>query len=358
MIEFGAYTQADTVAHRLHPAAKVTFTLAFLAGLALAGSPTGVGIFAAITAAVLAICRTTPRQVLKILKPMRWLMLFVFIIDIAFCGWQNGSTTVALPAALASIAQAVATTAAPASDTFAITLSFSANTLVTGIIQAFLNLTKFACAMLGAAMLMRTTTPTALADAAAIMLRPLTPRTPRAATALHSATFALQTTFRFVPVLLDEFHQVKQAQTERGAFNLQNAEGARGLFPANPANATSETEFDAKNSACHPSPAHLRQKRPRLLAKVRAYIPVIVPVFESALRRSDALAQAVHNRGFTQTGTITPDLIVPPKVEKCESGTITPDLIVPTCIRVYAFTPASGLTVVASLAVLAAGILL
>ncbi len=343
-MEFGAYTQADTVAHRLHPAAKITFTLAFLAGLALAGSPVGVGVFAAITAAVLVVCRTSSRQALKILKPMRWLMLFVFIIDIAFCGWQNGSTTVTLLAAFAPTVQAAATTAAPASDTFAIMLPFNANTLVTGIIQAALNLIKFACAMLGAAMLMRTTTPTALADAAAIMLRPLTPRTPRAAAALHSATFALQTTFRFVPVLLDEFHQVKQAQTERGAFNWDN--NLRSYCPS----------------------LQDGSRRPRLLAKVRAYIPVIVPVFESALRRSDALAQAVHNRGFTQTWDNNLRSYCPNSQNaECVTGTTIPasDTFAtlnpaprPTCIRAYAFTPASGLTLAISLVILGVGILL
>ena len=101
---------------------------------------------------------------------------------------------------------------------------------------------------------MATTSPTALADGAAALLRPLA----RFGLRTDDATIAIQLTLRFVPVLIEEFNRIKAAQETRLA------------------------RFDS------PSP----------LQRARTFVPVITPLFSSALRRSDTLALAMVNREY------------------------------------------------------------
>lgn len=123
-----------------------------------------------------------------------------------------------------------------------------------GLLFGVLCVVRFALIMLGTSTLMATTSPTALADGAATFMRPLA----RLGLRTDDATVAIQLTLRFVPVLVEEFNRIKAAQEARLA------------------------RFDS------PSP----------LQRARAFIPVITPLFSSALRRSDTLALAMVNREY------------------------------------------------------------
>ena len=103
---------------------------------------------------------------------------------------------------------------------------------------------------------MATTSPTALADGVERLMRPLH----RLGLRTDDVTLAIQLTLRFIPALLEEFARIKEAQEMRLA------------------------QFDAASS----------------LARARSFVPVIVPLFSSALRRSDTLALAMVNREYGQ----------------------------------------------------------
>lgn len=125
-----------------------------------------------------------------------------------------------------------------------------------GLSYGFESVLRFAIVLLGTSSLMVTTSPTELTDGVALLLKPLA----KLGVPTDNVSLAVGMTLRFVPVVLAEFNRMKAAQEARFA------------------------SFDSK----------------RLVDRVRCYIPVMVPVFASALRRSRRLALALENRGYGQ----------------------------------------------------------
>lgn len=152
-----------------------------------------------------------------------------------------------------------------------------------GLVFGALSVMRFAFVLLGTSMLMSTTSPTALGDGAERLMRPLR----RLGLHIDDLTLAIQLTLRFIPVLLEEFSRIKETQEMRLA------------------------RFDAASP----------------FARARSFVPVIVPLFSSALRRSDTLALAMVNREYGQYRSVR------------------------TCIRLYRFGAAE-------VGVLAAGVIL
>ena len=115
------------------------------------------------------------------------------------------------------------------------------------------NVVRFACLLLGTSALMATTSPAALTDGFALLARPLS----RVGVRTDRAQLAVSMTFRFVPTLVAEFDRIRIAQASRAAS-----------FGGNVAQRAIST------------------------------VPVLVPLFTSALRRSETLAFAVESRLF------------------------------------------------------------
>ncbi len=124
---------------------------------------------------------------------------------------------------------------------------------VGGIAFGVENVVRFACLLLGTSALMATTSPAALTDGFALLARPLA----RAGVRTDRAQLAVSMTFRFVPTLVAEFDRIRIAQASRAAS-----------FGGNVAQRAIST------------------------------VPVLVPLFTSALRRSETLAFAVESRLF------------------------------------------------------------
>ena len=122
-----------------------------------------------------------------------------------------------------------------------------------GIAFGVENVVRFACLLLGTSALMATTSPAALTDGFALLARPLS----RAGVRTDRAQLAVSMTFRFVPTLVAEFDRIRIAQASRAAS-----------FGGNVAQRAIST------------------------------VPVLVPLFTSALRRSETLAFAVESRLF------------------------------------------------------------
>ncbi|WP_321973142.1 energy-coupling factor transporter transmembrane component T [Paratractidigestivibacter sp.] len=127
-----------------------------------------------------------------------------------------------------------------------------------GVIYAAQSVARFALVLLGSSTLMATTSPTELTDATSMLLLPLR----RLGVRVDDTALSVSMTLRFVPVVLEEFKRVKAAQEARLA------------------------RFD--------------QASP--LARARAYVPVMVPLFAGALRRSQTLALAIRNREYGECG--------------------------------------------------------
>lgn len=160
-----------------------------------------------------------------------------------------------------------------------------------GIAFGIDSVARFALVLLGTAGLMATTSPTELSDAAARAMAPLR----RLGLKTDSACLAVQMTLRFVPTLAEELDRIRTAQEARLADFSQ----------------------------------------PSALARVRAHIPVIVPLLSSAFRRADTLALAIQNREWGAH----------PNVRR-------------TCLRAYRLQTRDGAAIAVAVAVLLAAALL
>jgi energy-coupling factor transport system permease protein len=239
-MKIGVYSQQKTILHGLNPAVKIACSLVFLAACAMAQSVVGLLAACAFTVVVLACGRVTPKTALKILRPMIPLMVFVAVLDIAVCG---------------------------------------------GVVVAATSIVRFVCSLLGAALLMRTTSPTELADGVRILLTPLT----KAGIKTDSFIFAVQATFRFIPVLFGELGEIRQAQRERVGVTF-------GATSQGQVDEASTASLSTKNGEGKGRSAS--KSKEGLATKVKSTIPLMVPLFDSALRRADMLAIAINNRGF------------------------------------------------------------
>lgn len=124
-----------------------------------------------------------------------------------------------------------------------------------GVMAAVLYTARFLLLLLSGALLMFTTAPTALTDALGSLLSPLK----RAGVPVEQAVLVISIALRFVPTLAHEADNIVAAQTARGA----DLEGTGRL------------------------------------SRLRALVPLAVPLFLGALRHANNLGRALDARCYT-----------------------------------------------------------
>ncbi|MBP5780512.1 MAG: energy-coupling factor transporter transmembrane protein EcfT, partial [Clostridia bacterium] len=108
--------------------------------------------------------------------------------------------------------------------------------------------------VIGASVVTYTTTSVNLTDGLESLMKPLKiVRFP-----VHEAAMMMGIALKFIPIFADETDRIMKAQTARGS------------------------DFDSK----------------KFMARVKSYIPVLIPLFISAWRRADELAQAMNARCY------------------------------------------------------------
>ena len=108
--------------------------------------------------------------------------------------------------------------------------------------------------ILGASLMTLTTTPTKLTDALEKLMRPLK----KIHVPVHEIAMMMSIALRFIPTLIEETDKIMSAQKARGA------------------------DFESGN----------------LIKKVKAMVPLLVPLFVSAFRRANDLALAMEARCY------------------------------------------------------------
>ncbi|MGN0458338.1 MAG: energy-coupling factor transporter transmembrane component T family protein [Eubacterium sp.] len=103
--------------------------------------------------------------------------------------------------------------------------------------------------------LLSVTSPMQMMDAIGFYLKPLK----YVGVKVDGITLIISVAIQFIPILLSEASNIKKAQTARGA------------------------EFESKN----------------LFKKAKSILPLVVPIFVSAFKRADEMAQALEARGYT-----------------------------------------------------------
>ncbi len=123
-----------------------------------------------------------------------------------------------------------------------------------GVYSAVFIASRILCLILGSSLLTYTTTPTALTDAIEYLLRPLRVIHVNA----HDIAMMMTIALRFIPTLMEETDKIMSAQKARGA------------------------DMDNGN----------------LVQRVRALVPVLIPLFVSSFRRAYELAMAMECRCY------------------------------------------------------------
>lgn len=123
-----------------------------------------------------------------------------------------------------------------------------------GIYTAIVVSVRIICLVLFGTMLTYTTTPTALTDAIEALLKPLK----LLHVDVHSFAMIMTIALRFIPTLLEEVDKIMAAQKSRGA--------------------------DMENGS--------------IIKRIKAVVPVIIPLFVSSFRRANELAYAMECRCY------------------------------------------------------------
>ena len=108
--------------------------------------------------------------------------------------------------------------------------------------------------MAGTSLLTLTTSPIALSDGIEILLTPLK----KIHFPAHELAMMMTIALRFIPTLMEEADKIRKAQMARGA------------------------DFESGN----------------VIARAKAMIPILIPLFVSAFRRADELAMAMESRCY------------------------------------------------------------
>lgn len=120
---------------------------------------------------------------------------------------------------------------------------------------------RFTLLVIGSSLLTLTTTPTELTDALEYLLKPLK----LIKIPVHDLAIIMSIALRFIPGLVEETDKIMMAQKARGA------------------------NLDSGN----------------LFKKIKAMLPVLIPLFVSAFRRADELADALDARCYNASPTRT-----------------------------------------------------
>lgn len=222
--------------HGLDPRAKIAAMLLFTAALVLSDGWPALALLAPCAAAVLAATKIPPRTYARALRPLRWLMLFVFLFQLL---GGAGSGAAELPAAGGG---AWEWTLGP------VTLTAAA---VSG---ALLAVCRMALLILFTSLLTFTTTPSMLSRGVEGLIRPLA----RRGTGAERFALMLRLALRFIPALLEEAQTILKAQAARGA------------------------DYEEMN----------------MRYKARLLLSLLVPVTVGAFRRAEELTTSLEARGY------------------------------------------------------------
>lgn len=229
-VPFGNYVPGDSPVHRLEPRAKLGLTAAFTIALFLVDSWAGMAIAAGAVVGALALSRVPPRIVVRGLSAVSFILAFTVIANAL--RW-NDST-----AALVTVGPLTVSTE--------------------GLSQGLFFAVRIVLLVLGTSLVTLTTSPVAITDALAALMRPLERvRFPAADVAMM-----LSVALRFIPTTAEEAEKVIVAQAARGA---RFSEGGP-------------------------------------VSRARAYVPVLVPLFVNLFRRADDLAIAMESRCYRGAG--------------------------------------------------------
>ena len=224
-ITLGQYYPLKSVVHALDPRVKILLLIAYIAGVFIVPDLTGFILVVLYLALACKLSKLPFRLLIKGLKPLRFILIFTFILNPFFTG----------------------------GETPLLNLGFATLTRE-GLINAVRYSLRLIFLVLGSSLLTLTTAPVTLTDGLERLLSPLKVLHFPA----HEMAMMMTIALRFIPTLLEEADKIMKAQSARGA------------------------DFESG----------------RLFERAKAMVPLLVPLFVSALRRAGDLAMAMEARCY------------------------------------------------------------
>ena len=198
-ITIGQYYPANSCIHKLDSTTKLVATIVFMVSLFVVNKFWPYLLVAAALVAVIKMSHIPLKYIMKGIKPLRWIILFTFVINIFFLPgeviWKFGFLTLTRE----------------------------------GIRQAIFMSIRLIFLVVGTSLLTLTTSPIQLTDGIERALNPLK----KIGMPVHELAMMMTIALRFIPTLLDETDKIMKAQMSRGAdFESSNIiNRAKNLVP-------------------------------------------------------------------------------------------------------------------------------
>jgi energy-coupling factor transport system permease protein len=224
-ITIGQFHNADSLIHRLDPRIKITLFFVLIVTAFLTDGLPGLGLLLAFMLVAVALSSVKLRVVAKAMAPLCFLLIFPLVFNLFF---TPGGTPL-----------------------------FSWGVILVtdeGAYRAFFMTLRLFTLFLSATLLTLTTSPIALCDATASMLKPFE----RFGVPSYEISLMISIALRFIPTLFEDFDHIRKAQLSRGA-----------VF-----------------------------SRGGLIKRARALLPCLVPLFAQSFRHAEDLALAMESRCY------------------------------------------------------------
>ncbi|MBS4216535.1 MULTISPECIES: energy-coupling factor transporter transmembrane component T family protein [Neobacillus] len=222
---FGRYVPADSVIHKMDPRSKLIIIFFFVCVIFLANNGVTYALIGIYTFLMLGFSKIPIRFLYGGLKPIIWLVLFTFILQLFFT--KGGSLIFHWGP-----------------------VKIYEEGLKMGI---FISL-RFFFLILMTSLLTLTTTPIEITDGLETLLNPLK----KVRFPVHEMALMMSISLRFIPTLMQETDKIMKAQIARGVE-----------FASGP-----------------------------LKERIKAVIPLLIPLFVSSFKRAEELAVAMEARGY------------------------------------------------------------
>lgn len=183
-ITMGQYYPVDSLVHRLDPRVKIVLTIAFIVAVFMVHSLVGYALVLGFVYLVSRLSNVPFKMLTKGLKPLRFILILTFVLNLFFTG--DGNTL--LQVWLIRITD-------------------------TGLNQAVHYSLRLMFLVVGTSLLTLTTSPIMLSDGIELLLSPLK----RFHFPAHELGMMMSIALRFIPTLLEETDKIQKAQMARGA---------------------------------------------------------------------------------------------------------------------------------------------
>ncbi len=224
-VTFGQYYNARSFLHKTDPRTKILLLIAYIVAVFLAQSFLSLAAVLVFLIVAIIFSSVPLGSVLRSVKAIFFLILFMFVLNVLFHVRQEGETVYF----------------------WVITKE--------GLISASFLSARLILLVTGSSLLTLTTTPVSLTDGIESLMKPLN----LVKFPVHDLALVMSIALRFIPTLANETDRIISAQKARGA------------------------DFESGN----------------IFSRIKALVPVLIPLIISALRRADELGDAMDARCYT-----------------------------------------------------------